>query len=766
MALNVWTQPSGYSLGTFPELDQINSQLPVHNDNGVSYTVISGLLPAGVFIVGNRLVGSPQVTKNTKDYVFCIRASNGSSFADRSFKLSINDIAQPEFLTPAGNLAAGLHRQFYVLDGGYVNYQIEAVDLNPEVDQSLRYSIESGNGELPPGLTLSESGLISGHVGPVLISVSGQDHPFTRTYAFTVTVSDGINFNYRTFDIFVADPNTFRADSLMRDGLAGDFTSDSSYIQQPIWITGSDLGIIRANNYITIPIAVYDSKNTTYRLEATNKEVYAVAFQANPNDNMRLSNYITVTHLSGTPTPGQYVSLRDYVSGATLTKYRITHVSVLSNDIVRLTVSTPLEVDIDNGTPFYIGSLSKLPDQVIFDSVTGQVYGRIPYQPVITQQYSFTITALRSYRNSTETVDSSRTFTVTVLGDVTSEITWASNSDLGTLHANYPSAIGLVATSSLPNANINYVLTDGALPPGLTLNTDGELIGHVNQYYDAETGELGLLTFDDNTTTFDIGATTFDHTYTFSVQASDQYQYSANTKEFTLTIDTPNTVPYSNITAKPFLDLTQRSYWRAFINNTNVFVADAVFRPSDTNFGIQRDLSMLIYAGIETKSAATYATSMTNGFKRKQFRFGEIKTAIALDPISRLQMYEVIYVTLYDPLEPNGQHLTPQIQNEYYVNSISNWRSHLRTGVHTERNYLPLWMRTIQPGSKSEIGFIPAITICYCKNGMAETILKNIKNSDFDFKNIDYTIDRFIVDSVTDYVGDKYLAFNDNRNTI
>jgi hypothetical protein len=42
----------------------------------------------------------------------------------------------------------------------------------------------------------------------------------------------------------------------------------------------------------------------------------------------------------------------------------------------------------------------------------------------------------------------------------------------------------------------------------------------------------------------------------------------------------------------------------------------------------------------------------------------------------------------------------------------------------------------------------------------------SIKNSGFDFRTIDYTVDRFIIDSVTGSVGDKYLAFRDDRTTI
>ena len=77
----------------------------------------------------------------------------------------------------------------------------------------------------------------------------------------------------------------------------------------------------------------------------------------------------------------------------------------------------------------------------------------------------------------------------------------------------------------------------------------------------------------------------------------------------------------------------------------------------------------------------------------------------------------------------------------------------------SERNYLPLWMRTPQSYSGIALSFIKAIPLCYCVPGGADKIMLNIKHSGFDFKLINYTIDRAIIDSVTGETGDKYLMF-------
>lgn len=774
MALNVWTESSGYLLGVFDELNSLNIQLPVENDSGVTYSVISGSMPTGLFIDGNHIIGSPQAVDAILDYTFCIRAKRGTEFSDRTFNLTLTNVAAPEFITPSGELAAGVHHQFYVLDGSYVSYQVEAVDLNPQPNEVLTFTIEDGNGVLPPGLSLSASGLISGFVGPA-ITVQGSNHVYAIPYTFTVTITDGINFNSRTFSIFVADPDSFRADSLMLDGLAGRFTSDSSYLQQPIWLTKSDLGFHRANNYMTMPVGLYDRRSTEFRLEQTNMEVFANTLQVTNNDNNVGKFNVTITNVVGTPLEGQYFTFLNYADGASADLYKIDNVTYLGGGAFRLHITTPLVQSVDNGVPFYIGSPSILPPGLSFDPATSELYGRIPYQPAVSQTYTFTITAIKTYSTSNETVTSSRTFTITLLGDITSKIVWNSDSNLGTLNANYISTLNVSASSNITGATLIYKVDSGSLPPGIELTIDGELVGSVNQYYNTLTGLSGLITFDNNTTptTFDNSTTSFDRAYTFTVKVNDQYLYSTAKKEFTVKVNTPNTTEFSNITAHPFLAQDKRSTWVNFITDASIFTPASIYRPNDPNFGVQEGLSMLIYAGIETAEAASLVAAIQNGFKRKQFTFGDVKSAIALDPDTNKEVYEVVYVQLYDPLEPNGHHLPQTIlDGQYYPNSISNWRARLSQGRTVERNYLPLWMRSIQPSTKEQLGYTLAIPLCFCKIGAAADIMINIKASGFEFNLLDYTIDRIVIDSIRDQesgaviLGDKYLVFNNNRTTI
>jgi hypothetical protein len=864
MPLSVWTQPSGFKFTNngqpFTAGVSIDLTLPLNTSiSGVSLRLISGELPSGLFLIGTHIIGSPFIKKNRTDYSFCIRASKSGEISDRTYKLSLTEPNVPTFITNPGELDIGLHRQYYVLDGSYVNYQLEAIDLADD-RQPLSYFISSGDGQLPPGLTLSKDGVISGYIIPVLTILpndgdgnydgsiydaiafdfgprpsNGFDNyayddvffdfavptqqaiSLNANYQFRVTITDGVVATQRLFRIFVVGNDQFRADNTATTGLASTFTADATYIRQPVWISKSDLGLFRANNYLTIPLALYDENTVSFRVETTNQEIYATSIQVTSQDNIVGSHSVTIQNATAVPVVGQYFDLLHYVPGATGEVYQISAVTSLGNNRYRLTIYNGLAISIPNTSVIYIGSLSKLPQGTTFDNQTGDVFGVVPYQPAITKNYKFTITSTR-YGDKTDSVSASKTFSINILGDITSEIVWITDNDLGELPANYVSTLNVTAYSNVTGSVVIYQLTGGTLPPGLTLNPDGELIGKVNQYYKSATQAAGLITFDGGTTTFDNKTTSIERIFKFKITASDQYGYTATEREFTVLVTTPNTVLYSNITTRPFLNTTQRTLWKNFINNTDVFTPTSIYRTNDPVFGIQSSLSMLVYAGIETKEAAAYIGAMGLNHKRKRFQFGAVKKAIAVDPDTNETLYEVVYVEMLDPSEPDKKFLPSRIEtvtdkrtitidtsnsiwsrslsdlnadglnaqrpeqnitadstgyeasnpnvDTYFPSSITNWQKRLKDVGLSERNYLPLWMRSIPEGSKKQLGYTLAVPLCFCKPGTADTILLNIKFSDFDFKDIDYTVDRYIIDSVTGQDSDKYLVFRNDRITV
>lgn len=833
--LNIWTQSSGYTFpgisgltgnlaldsaktkfdggttsfdqGSFQERVVVDIPLPVENTLPTdTFKLISGALPDGLRIEGTSIVGVPYGSVRNTVFVFCIRAQRGSQIADRTFNLQLSGGQLPVITTDAGLLPVGRYGQKYAAGYSLVDFQLSAFDPD---GGKLTYFIAGGDGQLPPGLTLSPDGKITGLVKPVpsvvatfagsgsydesfydsafydfgLRSTNGYDSyifdttdfdysaptripkSVNQTYEFLLSVSTGDVVVKRKFGIFVVGEDSFFADYTQITDDTTLFTADVTFLKQPLWLTSSNLGVARADNYVT------------FELET-------------------------------------------------------------------------LEVVDQYPTIFTLDNVDNLPPGLTFNPVGNKVYlaGRVPFMPSIAKSYTFTITASREGNNE-PAVTSSRTFTLRIIGDIDNRITWVSPTQLGTISANFISELQVVALSSVDTALI-YSVVDGALPPGLSLSSDGGVTGKVNQYgvpniarltsidgglftmdnlyttidsshqYDI-IGRRGLILFDAETPGFTIdgGLTTFDRTYTFTVKAEDQYGFANSTKQFVISIVTPNNKLFSNIKAQPLLSLPQRASFKKFITDSDVFTSTSVYRPSDPNFGIRKDLAMLIYAGIESVEAAAFLGAMGLNNKRKRFQFGGVKKAVANKDNSPL--YEIVYVEMVDPSELNGVvpgksitnnardqlTLTADISNaiwtdpsdlatmnlaeawldrpisditidstafnvsdtapkKHYINSVTNWRNNIAEVGDSERNFLPVWMRSIQPGEKQQLGFKLAVPLCYCKPGTADDIILNIKYSGFDFKTLDYTIDRYIIDSVEGYSSDKYLVFKNHSTTV
>jgi hypothetical protein len=783
--LNIWTEKSGFTFGTIQERTIVNLTLPLsYYDPTVIFAVISGQLPPGLRIVNSTIQGTAYEVARTTIFTFCIRATDNGETSDRTFTIEVSGADEPQILNSEGALPVGTNNAYFILDSSVVDFQIDAIDYDTATGQTLKYFISSGDGSLPPGLSMSQSGRITGLIKPLQTVVlnsgdgsfsselydsvgydfgnrpdNGYDSfvydtvtfdynlPITtpkklnRNYEFKISVSDGDTVSKKTFRIYVVGDDFLRADNTLMYVGSGVFSADGSFVRKPIWITPEDLGLHRANNYLTILLDTYE-------------------------------------------------------------------VPVIGQVIYSLDLTNP------------DSTVSVLPPGLQFDVATSELFGIVPYQPAITKNYKFTITATR-YGLDNETAASKRTFVIRILGEVESVMNWVTPNSLGSIDANYTSILKVEATSTVIDSTILYSVLSGSLPPGLTLQLNGEIIGKVNQYSGA--GTLGMTTFSDGVytnQTFDGGITNIDRSYSFTITAQDQYGYSAISREFTLKINTPNDRLYSNIISRTFMNQDKRDIFNNFINDSNVFTSESVYRPNDANFGIQRELKMTIYGGIETKTAAEYVAAMGLNHKRKRFTFGNIKSAKAKIPGTNTVVYEVIYVEMFDPLEKGKFHLNSTVtrspdpkkvtvdsgngiwalgtdtalmnstepylprpdnritidQTNIFVsdpnytvrfpNSITLWREQLKKVGLTERNYLPLWMRSIQDDTRQELGFTLAVPICFCNPGTSADILLNIKYSKFDFKNLDYTVDRYIIDSVTGESSDKYIVFKDDKVTI
>jgi hypothetical protein len=401
-----------------------------------------------------------------------------------------------------------------------------------------------------------------------------------------------------------------------------------------------------------------------------------------------------------------------------------------------------------------------------------------------------------------ETYETAKTFTLSVLGEVESTISWVTGNDLGGIAAGRVSNLSIIASTTLVDSTLRYNLVAGKLPNGMRLTQYGELTGSPRQYVSSSGN--GLTSFDNSTTTFDNESLTFDRKYTFTVIARDRFGFSASTKTFTITVTDYDKHKYSNVYMRPYLVRSQRVAYEQFINNSRVFVPSYLYRPGDAEFGLQRELKCLVFGGIETKHIENYVAAVAKNHTKKKYLLGDVKTAFAKNPGSNTVVYEVVYIELHDPLMPksgttqttiranspnkitvdslrydtntglepfkykidntitidsNAIKIDQTTNSLLYISNLQNMRKRIREVGADSGDFLPLWMRTQQSAKTQQTQYVPAIPICYTIPGKASTIVENIKNSGFDFKTINYEIDRYIVNTTLEDTGEKIILF-------
>ena len=483
---------------------------------------------------------------------------------------------------------------------------------------------------------------------------------------------------------------------------------------------------------------------------------------------------------------------------------KVTSIVILTNGIGFTSTPQveigPIVETLYNRSAVTIGTASLLPPGMQVDAIAGEITGEVPYQPRITTNYEFTIRATSQSQTNDEFAFADKTFNIDIIGEIESGIVWDTDPVLENLSPNFPSSLSVKAQSLLYGGFVNYSLVsnnpDGTiskLPPGLSFLSTGEIIGKVRQYL--QDNKPGLTNFPG--IVWDNGTTSFDRKFKFTVRASDVFNFAQTERTFELTITDKDPKTYSNIWVKAFQKKSKRNMWYEFITNSAIFDPKKVYRFSDPEYGVQTELKMLMFAGIESVSATKFVQAMSRNHYRKKLKFGEIKSAVAKDPNTQETVYEVVYVEMVDDLEKNNKSISSVIQlpdkinspmlisssftridsdiplagdrdnQRVFPNSIKNMRKRVKSVGQRERQYLPLWMRSIQPNTFVEPGFVKAVPLCYTKPGESIYIIANIKaklNAEnelerFDFKMLDFEVDRYLIDSVGGYIQDKYLVF-------
>lgn len=175
-------------------------------------------------------------------------------------------------------------------------------------------------------------------------------------------------------------------------------------------------------------------------------------------------------------------------------------------------------VDWDGDTVEYVISTG-YPSGLSFSSVTGWLYGYIPASSANNVNYEFSVRVRKL--NNPLVISSPYTFTMTVTGDIDTEVIWVTDSNLGVINNGATSTLEVIAINT-GNRSLEYSLVSGSnskLPQGLSLLNNGLIAGKVSFNTFALDG--GLTTFDtEQGTRLSVDPTTFDMQFTFTVNAS------------------------------------------------------------------------------------------------------------------------------------------------------------------------------------------------------------------------------------------------------
>ena len=185
MTAPIWATPTGF-LGTLTERITTSTSI-IANGVNVGYSLLAGRLPVGMYLNTSTgiIQGTPVSVPSDVDSIFVIRAYNSSGINDRTFNFTVSGPTAPVWETPQGPLPAGINGEYYTFNQEYVDYQLRAETDILASGNSLKYYIGDNQGQLPPGLSLTETGRVYGFIKDTLIldSQASQSGGFdTETY--------------------------------------------------------------------------------------------------------------------------------------------------------------------------------------------------------------------------------------------------------------------------------------------------------------------------------------------------------------------------------------------------------------------------------------------------------------------------------------------------------------------------------------------------------------------------------------------------------
>jgi len=744
-----WVTPVG-SLGVIPEDVEYTKVLQTTAETAVSYSLISGNLPAGLLFNSNgEIFGTPNLVSKNVTSTFVIRATDElGDIADRTFSLTIQGQDEPEFITPAGRIGT-----FY--DGSRVNIEVEYTDRDP----AETLTVELLTGVLPPGLTLDSTGKITGFIQPLrrpsqqagydITAFDEFDFDFdnnsiSKNYEFTLELSDGKQSDIRTYEIFVYAIDAMSADNTNITGDNTFITADVIPERPPVLTTvDTDLGTVRADNYYAFKFDAIDFDGDPIEfildgtipagleLDASTGWLYGYL----PNQGAVERNFSFDISVVKANSVFYEIILDDDIVVNVQSGYFVSQDGVSGEIPAGIVTSSPqantVIVQRTSTTDFVVGQqlkIRKATGEPILDSAA------------ILSSEKYFVTP-RVY-NGVEWVDAEpSTFTLKVIGEIEKFVTWLSPSQLGTVESGEISELATIAQSSYSEP-LFYRLNQGSLPPGTTLLSTGEIAGFFNG--------VGSVIDPDSSLIKD---------YAFTVEVFTQDGFVSTLKDFVISVDYSDAIPQRSIYIKALPPRNDRDLIDTLLSNRDIIPPDSVYRRNDPNFGVADSIIYQHAFGLEPKTLNDYVAALTKNHFNKQIILGPIKTARALNDDGSVR-YEVIYSEIEDPaLNINGESVPNEITwpntlalrdgtttDSLNPNSLINMRRQLFDSVGIREFTLPDWMTSKQENGRP-LGFVPAWVMAYVKPGEGEKLAYRVREFiGRDLNKVDFQIERYVLD--------------------
>ena len=709
-------------------------------------------------------------------------------------------MAQPQWITAAGSLGT-------IPEGIFYNTPIEAA----AADESVFYQLIAG--QLPTGIQITTAGTITG-VPRSIINVQGVPTPVSRDVvskfavrAYTTKVVNGVivvdRLADRTFSLTVTGQNP--PEFITPSGNVGTYY-DGTPVEIQIEFTDVDPGdrvrlrlisgelppglLVNNRGLISgvIEPLVGPPGTATAGFSSTEFDQYPFDFSTrSTSQNYQFTLEVSDGKESNLRVFEIYVYSKDSMSADT-TDFTADNTFITADVVPTRTpvLLTPAgsigqtrsdnfyafkfnAIDFDGDPEEYI--ITDPPTGLTLNPITGWLYGYIPTAGATEIVYDFTIRVRKL--NQPTIISDPTDYSLTVIGNIETEVTWVNGPDLGSIENGSVSTL-YVAAVSASGRELSYQLESGSysrLPQGLTLQSNGALAGTVS---------FNTFALDGGTTTFDVDsknrsivrATTFDMEFTFTVNAyapGTDSELISVFRTFTVQVVRAFNEPYQGLYIKCMPPQNDRDIIIQLVQNQDIIPSNIVYRLGDPNFGVSSSVVYNHAFGLTPANIDDYVAALELNHYWKNLTLGQISYAQARNSAGEV-IYEAVYSLVVDNLINNaGESVGKSVALPYpiggadstlitdvYPNSLINMRNQVIDSVGQISPMLPAWMTSKQADGRV-LGFVPAWVIAYVKPGQGARTVYNIQQQFGNQLNaIDFKADRYEIDRKMTFAWEPY----------